>query len=121
MIRPPPRSTLFPYTTLFRSPKTIQSLARALLVGLPQALVDAGGDVHVGHERHRWKDMKQKERRAVPRQLQGQLEGRTRSGRKVRGVKKSANLHDRRSLAPRVSGARPTPCGEYGLAPQQCL
>src|SRR3712207_7632262 len=26
MIRRPPRSTLFPYTTLFRSPKTLESL-----------------------------------------------------------------------------------------------
>src|SRR5437016_8964727 len=27
MIRPPPRSTLFPYTTLFRSPVAFQSIA----------------------------------------------------------------------------------------------
>src|SRR5260370_15496825 len=30
MIRRPPRSTLFPYTTLFRSPPTTQAAARAL-------------------------------------------------------------------------------------------
>src|SRR5207247_1160083 len=78
-----------PAATDFRRRRS-QSLAGALLVRLPQALVDAGGDVHVGHEGHRWEDVKQEQRRAVPRQLQRQLEGRTRSGRKVRGVKKSA-------------------------------
>src|SRR5437879_11937446 len=41
MIRPPPRSTLFPYTTLFRSSggeKQRVTIARALL-GNPQALL----------------------------------------------------------------------------------
>src|SRR3989442_5934742 len=32
MIRRPPRSTLFPYTTLFRSPPTARTVARALEV-----------------------------------------------------------------------------------------
>src|SRR3712207_8275206 len=36
MIRRPPRSTLFPYTTLFRS-KDLTLAQAALLVGLPQA------------------------------------------------------------------------------------
>src|SRR5439155_12967142 len=47
MIRPPPRSTLFPYTTLFRSPRGItgqrQRLVRGQvvgLVGLLQTLAD---------------------------------------------------------------------------------
>src|SRR3712207_6866565 len=31
MIRRPPRSTLFPYTTLFRSPEVIEATGRALL------------------------------------------------------------------------------------------
>src|SRR5690349_22797187 len=35
MTRPPPRSTLFPYTTLFRSPEALQQ------VGLPIVLLDA--------------------------------------------------------------------------------
>src|SRR5256885_11443422 len=37
MIRRPPRSTLFPYTTLFRS----------LRPELPHAVVDLGGQVHL--------------------------------------------------------------------------
>src|SRR2546426_6873820 len=35
MIRRPPRSTLFPYTTLFRSPETQPSLRRVLTEGKP--------------------------------------------------------------------------------------
>src|SRR5436190_17286506 len=33
MIRPPPRSTLFPYTTLFRSSESPQTRMRARVVG----------------------------------------------------------------------------------------
>src|SRR5256885_11995086 len=41
MIRPPPRSTLFPYTTLFRSTRTYdQLLARADAEPLPGAVAD---------------------------------------------------------------------------------
>src|SRR5436305_5333494 len=32
MFRPPPRSTLFPYTTLFRSPQPLSALEEAMLV-----------------------------------------------------------------------------------------
>src|SRR5256885_11922476 len=44
MIRRPPRSTLFPYTTLFRSPRTIAALLETRQqpdgsVSVPQALV----------------------------------------------------------------------------------
>src|SRR5438067_9001410 len=46
MIRPPPRSTLFPYTTLFRS--AVEHPARRALVGAPREpaphLVGRGGD-----------------------------------------------------------------------------
>src|SRR2546426_12245297 len=42
MIRRPPRSTLFPYTTLFRSPYA----ARRVLL---QAVADRGGSRRVGH------------------------------------------------------------------------
>src|SRR5436309_9157598 len=35
MIRRPPRSTLFPYTTLFRSPEPPAQAARAVLLGQP--------------------------------------------------------------------------------------
>src|SRR5439155_25371822 len=47
LIRPPPRSTLFPYTTLFRSHKRLVGIAnrRHLAVGFPGclALVNAAG------------------------------------------------------------------------------
>src|SRR3712207_7474956 len=37
MIRRPPRSTLFPYTTLFRSRVALRAELEALLLGLPDA------------------------------------------------------------------------------------
>src|SRR5690242_21318223 len=40
MIRRPPRSTLFPYTTLFRSPRRRASIPRTKTLMLP---ADAGG------------------------------------------------------------------------------
>src|SRR5256885_8898026 len=42
MIRRPPRSTLFPYTTLFRSPLEAAQLARVLRMGLPVHLALEG-------------------------------------------------------------------------------
>src|SRR3712207_7847892 len=51
MIRRPPRSTLFPYTTLFRSEVAPESLARAHALGEPaqqiepRAVVDADRQV----------------------------------------------------------------------------
>src|SRR2546426_9195661 len=41
MIRRPPRSTLFPYTTLFRSPATINTIVVVDAVAEPAALVNA--------------------------------------------------------------------------------
>src|SRR2546430_12916791 len=41
MIRRPPRSTLFPYTTLFRSPGLLERLARTLAVGSPELFMTA--------------------------------------------------------------------------------
>src|SRR3712207_7621492 len=41
MIRRPPRSTLFPYTTLFRS--HVERGARALLLQTPEGLQPSGG------------------------------------------------------------------------------
>src|SRR5258708_15703162 len=38
MIRRPPRSTLFPYTTLFRSQKSVLSLNRMLTYKLPSSM-----------------------------------------------------------------------------------
>src|SRR5258705_2349857 len=44
MIRRPPRSTLFPYTTLFRSPKTV-----GILPERPETTIDEGyGDPFAG-------------------------------------------------------------------------
>src|SRR5690242_20973185 len=39
MTRPPPRSTLFPYTTLFRSPQATRELERELLRAATFAMV----------------------------------------------------------------------------------
>src|SRR3712207_8331204 len=53
MIRRPPRSTLFPYTTLFRSADGGEVMRRLLLTML-QALIDAEATAHIGaapHER----------------------------------------------------------------------
>src|SRR2546421_8413854 len=54
MIRRPPRSTLFPYTTLFRSPRTRRCRSRArrriatVLPAAPPHLLDVLGRVHPG-------------------------------------------------------------------------
>src|SRR5690242_21400939 len=42
MIRRPPRSTLFPYTTLFRSPAQLMSDRSGHLGNVPAALLDFG-------------------------------------------------------------------------------
>src|SRR5260221_4783876 len=47
MIRRPPRSTLFPYTTLFRSQVAEQDV-RALALDCLQGLVGGGGGGHFG-------------------------------------------------------------------------
>src|SRR5437660_5731608 len=44
MSRPPPSSTLFPYTTLFRSGPTIDERARAGVTRLVDQLLDDGAD-----------------------------------------------------------------------------
>src|SRR3712207_6902695 len=57
MIRRPPRSTLFPYTTLFRSgtdPKTVQAIAQQLKQvhdrGVEVAVVLGAGNIYRGLE-----------------------------------------------------------------------
>src|SRR5215212_10746258 len=45
MIRRPPRSTLFPYTTLFRSSPT----------GLTRPALHGGPHVRLTHDEHRWR------------------------------------------------------------------
>src|SRR2546430_13365610 len=42
MIRRPPRSTLFPYTTLFRSDGRVTTTLVALRAGLDSVILDAG-------------------------------------------------------------------------------
>src|SRR3989449_5528273 len=51
MIRRPPRSTLFPYTTLFRSPELLDDLAARVLEGPVEARRDlpAEGEVVADH------------------------------------------------------------------------
>src|SRR2546430_13310274 len=52
MIRRPPRSTLFPYTTLFRSVPVAVRVALPVSIPVPIAvLVVADADVHAGAER----------------------------------------------------------------------
>src|SRR2546426_8334530 len=55
MIRPPPRSTLFPYTTLFRSPSVHETLVAARRAAAHHAdsleLVDDLGDREQGGHR----------------------------------------------------------------------
>src|SRR5260370_26306686 len=48
MIRRPPRSTLFPYTTLFRSPDTIAVFLRRNADSLESAKLPERGGVSVG-------------------------------------------------------------------------
>src|SRR2546430_6197918 len=47
MIRRPPRSTLFPYTTLFRSKRFVYAIA-ALTISAPTLASEAGVSVSVG-------------------------------------------------------------------------
>src|SRR5256886_13662433 len=49
MIRRPPRSTLFPYTTLFRSPIVLRR--RDVIICLGSALFERTGRVHRGKRR----------------------------------------------------------------------
>src|SRR5256885_9791355 len=48
MIRRPPRSTLFPYTTLFRSPATTGKAINFLLPGILALAIMAAGMVNLG-------------------------------------------------------------------------
>src|SRR2546428_5038152 len=57
MIRRPPRSTLFPYTTLFRSPQDGDRLAARGIVYAPDFVINAGGALHgAGVELLGWDD-----------------------------------------------------------------
>src|SRR2546430_9765220 len=60
MIRRPPRSTLFPYTTLFRSPvndaadvaEVDAAILAADVVGAGETDADHGAEVHIRSEEH---------------------------------------------------------------------
>src|SRR5690349_22743123 len=52
MIRRPPRSTLFPYTTLFRSGDGVHPDPRPQLHGQLRGQVDHGGLAHARSEEH---------------------------------------------------------------------
>src|SRR5258705_3997796 len=62
MIRRPPRSTLFPYTTLFRSPTVPQRRRSGVALEGPQVLCadedDARRDQRLDHARRRRQDRK---------------------------------------------------------------
>src|SRR3712207_7227080 len=50
MIRRPPRSTLFPYTTLFRSPQSFRNAAESLFICIPAVK----GCFFLFHQAHRF-------------------------------------------------------------------
>src|SRR2546430_6319300 len=53
MIRRPPRSTLFPYTTLFRSPKSVVAAYDGRMINVhPALLPDFGGPGMYGRKVH---------------------------------------------------------------------
>src|SRR5436853_3825357 len=45
MLRPPPRSTLFPYTTLFRSMRIRRKVVREISLDVLRVCVDGGGQL----------------------------------------------------------------------------
>src|SRR3712207_7388771 len=49
MIRRPPRSTLFPYTTLFRSVRRVVHCGSAITIGAPDGTVGDEFTAHRGH------------------------------------------------------------------------
>src|SRR5205809_1919616 len=61
MIRRPPRSTLFPYTTLFRSPTRPGEGPKSRLVGFPPRL--AGSDLRAGHRS--WRSLPARDRKST--------------------------------------------------------
>src|SRR3712207_8948459 len=50
MIRRPPRSTLFPYTTLFRSPGDFRQRAAQLVLDSRRSVREVAGELGVNHE-----------------------------------------------------------------------
>src|SRR3712207_8756747 len=65
MIRRPPRSTLFPYTTLFRSADRLQSLAESALQRRRRGGLSRGAPPHAGAPLVRHADLlRERDRRA---------------------------------------------------------
>src|SRR5437016_14200677 len=56
MIRPPPRSTLFPYTTLFRSPHDVAAVRTALVIAQAPVEAEADRERHADHQRWNGED-----------------------------------------------------------------
>src|SRR3712207_7914201 len=50
MIRRPPRSTLFPYTTLFRSPGDFRQRAAQLVLDSRRSVREVAGELGINHE-----------------------------------------------------------------------
>src|SRR3712207_6877842 len=65
MIRRPPRSTLFPYTTLFRSRRLAPEAARAEVVAVVRGVDDAGvaAEARILQRRHDLADLDRKSTR----------------------------------------------------------
>src|SRR3989442_6472360 len=83
MIRRPPRSTLFPYTTLFRSTHRFPRLCRERLVERPdnllRVLLQPQGAAHLGHGLVRERTL----RGAVQVNLAAEIRKMTSPGRRV--------------------------------------
>src|SRR5688572_32403312 len=52
MVRRPPRSTLFPYTTLFRSETALMLAIKTGTLPVVQMLIDAGANVNTVEKQH---------------------------------------------------------------------
>src|SRR3712207_7823312 len=79
MIRRPPRSTLFPYTTLFRSNNTVEldvSVPIRIKPGKAHALVEAGNHAMDGVNHYRYQRLAEETLTSVLREQMAVLEDR---------------------------------------------
>src|SRR5207248_4892337 len=72
MLRPPPRSTLFPYTTLFRSHTTVAQFAGAGLKGHLLQTVDPAEEELPFAGRVRFEGVEQREELVISRQTRSE-------------------------------------------------
>src|SRR3712207_8115883 len=91
MIRRPPRSTLFPYTTLFRSPLPEESLYR-----LARTLTNRAPDVKTNQDENR------RARGGVPTDTPLRRSGRSGSGNPGRSEEHTSELQSRQYLVCRL-------------------